>query len=129
MTREALEFDVLVIGGGVVGLTVAAHLADEKRVAVLEREPVLCFHATGRSSAMFAPNYGGPAVRPLTAASASFFSDPAAPFANRLITARPILHVARRTQRAPQQPGLPGDDDPSDHFEGGASGLGRECKI
>ncbi len=97
---DVSDFDVLVIGGGIVGLSVAAELAAERRVAVLEREPALCYHATGRSSAMFAPNYGCAPVRALTAASSAFYRDPPAPFSKSLLESRDILHVARKTQRA-----------------------------
>ena len=81
--------DVLILGGGVAGATVAAHLAPSLHVALLEREPQLGLHATGRSSAMFIPSYGGPEALALTAASRTFFHE-----APELFRPRPVLHVA-----------------------------------
>lgn len=99
MAGEMRAFDVIVVGAGVVGLSVAAALAPERRVAVIEREATLCYHATGRSSAMFAPNYGNACVRALSAASADFYHDPPAPFSRWLLTPRDILHVAEKRQK------------------------------
>jgi len=49
----AQKFDFVVIGAGIVGLTVAAELLKRQpaaRVAVLEKEPALGAHASGRNS-------------------------------------------------------------------------------
>ena len=63
-------FDVAVVGGGIAGVSAAAELGSRGRsVILLEREPALAFHTTGRSAALLFRNYGHPDVRPLTMAS------------------------------------------------------------
>lgn len=49
---------VLVIGGGMAGASVAAKLAPDFDVTLLEAEPALGYHASGRSAAMFDEHYG-----------------------------------------------------------------------
>lgn len=62
--------DVLIIGGGVAGITAAARLAPHCAVTLLEAEPHLAYHASGRSAAMFLLNYGNKTIKDLNAASA-----------------------------------------------------------
>ncbi len=66
--------DVLVVGGGIAGVSVAYELAAHASVVLVESEPELARHTTGRSAAIYAPSYGGPVVRELTAASAAGFA-------------------------------------------------------
>jgi D-arginine dehydrogenase len=47
--------DVIVVGGGVAGLSAAALLAPHARVTLLEREPLLASHASGRNAAIHRP--------------------------------------------------------------------------
>jgi D-arginine dehydrogenase len=71
--------DAVVIGGGIAGVSVAAGLADRGLdVTLVEMEPTLAFHTTGRSAAQYLKNYGNDVVRRLTLASADFFSTAAA---------------------------------------------------
>ncbi|MGH7102939.1 MAG: FAD-dependent oxidoreductase, partial [Acetobacteraceae bacterium] len=49
---ENETFDAVVIGAGMAGATAAAHLAADRRVAMLEAEEVAGYHSTGRSAAM-----------------------------------------------------------------------------
>jgi D-arginine dehydrogenase len=63
------DFDVIVIGAGIAGASVACFLAPQARVAIVEREAQPGHHSTGRSAAVFAPSYGPPQVRSLTRAS------------------------------------------------------------
>jgi D-arginine dehydrogenase len=67
------DFDVIVIGAGIAGASVAAHLAETRRVLVLEMEDRPGYHSTGRSAAMFEPNYGPAPIRALTRAARSTF--------------------------------------------------------
>ncbi|GGE40084.1 glycerol-3-phosphate dehydrogenase [Primorskyibacter flagellatus] len=62
--------DILIIGGGVAGLTAAAELSAHASVTLLEAEPQLAYHASGRSAAMFLEGYGNDTVRALNTASA-----------------------------------------------------------
>lgn len=80
MTGNA--FDVIVVGGGIAGAAVAAHLAADRRVAVLEAEETAGYHTTGRSAALWVQNYGPPDVRLLTRLSRSFFEAPPPGFAD-----------------------------------------------
>jgi D-arginine dehydrogenase len=75
------SFDIIVIGGGIAGTSLAAHLASEKRVVILEMEERPGYHSTGRSAASFEPNYGPPPMLAFTRASASFFGEPPKGFA------------------------------------------------
>ena len=80
--------DVLVLGGGMAGVSIGAELATDRRVTVLDKEPTLAFHTTGRSAAMFLETYGGPAIRSLTAASRALFDELG------LLSPLPSLNVA-----------------------------------
>ncbi|HET9977992.1 MAG TPA: FAD-dependent oxidoreductase, partial [Burkholderiaceae bacterium] len=73
MTPGAQDFDVIVIGAGIAGASVASFLARHGKVAIVEREAQPGHHSTGRSAAVFAPSYGPPQVRALTRASRAYF--------------------------------------------------------
>jgi len=64
-----LSADVLVIGGGIAGLSVAARMAAHARVTVLEGESAPGYHASGRSVAFAHYGLGNVPVRTLTALS------------------------------------------------------------
>lgn len=61
--------DVVVIGGGIAGLSVAARIAAHARVVVLEAESAPGYHASGRSVAFAHYGLGNEPVRTLTALS------------------------------------------------------------
>lgn len=61
--------DVLVVGGGIAGLSVAARLAPHVQVVVLEGESAPGYHASGRSVAFAHYGLGNEPVRDLTALS------------------------------------------------------------
>jgi D-arginine dehydrogenase len=64
---------VVVVGGGIAGVSIAYELAAGAAVVLLEQEPALAQHTTGRSAAMYLQSYGGPIVRALTVASRGAF--------------------------------------------------------
>ena len=51
--------DVLIVGGGIAGASVAARLADGCDVLLVEAEPFPGMHATGRSAAFWQASLGG----------------------------------------------------------------------
>ena len=53
------EVDVLIVGGGIAGASLAARLAGEMRVLVIEAEELCGRHATGRSAAFWQASLGG----------------------------------------------------------------------
>ncbi|HEX8366568.1 MAG TPA: FAD-dependent oxidoreductase [Allosphingosinicella sp.] len=79
--------DILVIGGGVAGLSAAACLARHARVVVLEAEDSLGVHASGRSATFSHYGIGNRAVRALTAWSKPFFAEGVADRAKALFIA------------------------------------------
>jgi len=95
------EFEVVIIGAGIAGASLAWRLAGRRSVLLLEREAQPGMHATGRSAAMFMESYGPPGVRALTRASRDFYEAPPAGFCERpLLQRRGVLYVATRGQQA-----------------------------
>lgn len=95
--------DVIVIGAGIAGASIAYFIAPHARVLILEREAHAGVHATGRSAALFSETYGSAQVRALTRASRPFFERPPADFARHaLLAPRGSLMVGS----APQAPHL-----------------------
>jgi D-arginine dehydrogenase len=88
--------DVIVIGGGIAGASVAAELAtDGAHVLLLEMESQPGYHTTGRSAAMYEPSEGAPMVRALTRGSYPFLSRPPEGFVDvPLLSPRGALMVA-----------------------------------
>ena len=88
-------FDVAVVGAGMAGASLAAEMAGEATVVLLEAETQPGYHSTGRSAAFWSETYGGPLIQPLTSASGFFLAAPPADFSERpLMTARGALHLA-----------------------------------
>jgi D-arginine dehydrogenase len=95
LQRVATTADVIVLGAGMAGASLAATLAPTRRVVLLELEEQPGLHATGRSAAMFFESYGNATVRALTRASRAFFEQPPAGFATApLLSPRAALFVA-----------------------------------
>lgn len=94
-------YDVAIIGAGMVGASIAYHLAPRMRVLLLEAESAAGYHSTGRSAALYTEAYGPPGVRALTRASATFFRRPPDGFAAApLLQTRGALYPATEDQRA-----------------------------
>ena len=95
MAGTATHFDVIVLGAGMAGASVAAELAPHRRVLLLELEDQPGRHTTGRSAAMFFESYGNATVRGLTRASRAFLEQPPEGFADvPLMSPRAALFVA-----------------------------------
>ncbi|MDX1747668.1 MAG: FAD-dependent oxidoreductase, partial [Halobacteriales archaeon] len=54
--------DIVVVGGGIAGVSVAAELAEAAEVVLVERESQLAYHTTGRSAALYFGSYGHPST-------------------------------------------------------------------
>lgn len=93
--------DILVLGGGIAGLSAAAELSKDAKVVVLEAEEQIGFHSSGRSATMVHYALGDSLVRSLTFASRSFFDNPPAHFSEvPLGHSMPVLIHARDDERA-----------------------------
>lgn len=80
--------DVVVVGGGIAGISAAALLAGRGvEVVLLEAEPTLAYHTTGRSAAQYLENYGNDTVRRLTLATK--------PALEPFLGPRPLLNAGR----------------------------------
>jgi D-arginine dehydrogenase len=92
--------DLLVIGGGIAGLSAAAALSNHARVMVLEAEEQVGYHSSGRSATMVHYALGDRLVRALTLASRPFFDDPPQGFTEVPLGRRtPVLVHAREEER------------------------------
>lgn len=67
--------DFLIIGGGMAGTSTAARLAPLGSTVLLEMEPALGYHASGRSAALYEAQYGEPATVVLNLAGRAFFDE------------------------------------------------------
>lgn len=92
--------DVLIIGGGVAGLSAAAALAEHRKVRVLEAEDSIGYHSSGRSATMLHYALGDRLVRALTLASRAFFEAPPERFTEVPLAHRvPVLIHAREDEK------------------------------
>lgn len=92
MTQRA---DVAIVGGGMAGASLAAEIAGEARVVILEAERDAGYHATGRSAAFWSETYGGRHIQPLTSASRALLAAPPPDFAERpFLHSRGAIHIA-----------------------------------
>lgn len=96
---NTIDADVIVLGAGMAGASVAWFLAPHARVLVLEREAYAGMHSTGRSAALFCETYGSAQVRALTRATRPFLDHPPAGFASHpILTLRGALVIGTREQ-------------------------------
>jgi D-arginine dehydrogenase len=127
--REKTVGDLIVIGGGIAGSAAGYFLARHAVVTLLEAEPALGVHATGRSAAWYSAHYGPPAVRALTAASRSFYTHPPRGFAEvPLLRQRDSLAVAPRGANARREFELALRDGTGGHEIDRAEAL-RRCPL
>ena len=90
--------DILVVGGGITGLSTAAALSAHAAVTVLEAEEQIGFHSSGRSATMLHYALGDRLIRALTLASRAFFDDPPEHFGD-VGHRMPVLVHAREEER------------------------------
>lgn len=90
-----MKTDILIIGGGIAGLSAASTLAPHATVTLLETEDTLGYHASGRSAAMFLKDYGNDVVRALNYASAQHHETAG----GGMLSKRGMMLVARPGQR------------------------------
>ena len=89
--------DVCIIGGGMAGASIAYRIARDAKVLMLEREPHVAYHSTGRSAALYHPQYGSTVIRALTVASGPFYVSPPADFGT-VLSPRGSLVIGRAAQ-------------------------------
>ncbi|UST52527.1 FAD-binding oxidoreductase (plasmid) [Comamonadaceae bacterium OTU4NAUVB1] len=94
-----MQFDIVIVGAGIAGSSLAWQLSRHARVALLEMEAQPGYHATGRSAALFMETYGTPMIRALTRASRAFYENPPEGFTEHpILSPRGVMHVAKHGQ-------------------------------
>lgn len=104
--------DILIIGAGIAGASLAWQLRGSGRVVLLEAEDTPAHHSTGRSAAVMTPYAGAPLTRAASLASRGFLNHPPEGFCDVPLTApRGVLRLAdaagRERLEAALDEGLP----------------------
>ena len=122
--------DILVIGGGIAGLSAAAALSKHARVTALEAEEQVGYHSSGRSAALLHYALGNPTIRRLTLASRQFIEEPPAELGDAtLCSTLPILTPARADE-LDRLRSLADDLSPFTKIDWlDEEGLRRECPV
>ena len=95
MTKNKNVFDIIVLGSGIAGVSVAAELSKESSVCILEKENITSYHSTGRSFAFYLESYGNETIRKLTSSSKDFFKNNSnLNNENSVLKPRGMLHIA-----------------------------------
>ena len=92
--------DIIIIGGGIAGVSAAAMLARDARVLLIETEAQLGYHATGRSAAIFIRNYGNDVLRALNGLSAPILQAPDGISDSSLLSPRGEMLIAGENEMA-----------------------------
>lgn len=87
------RYDIVIVGAGIAGASLAAEVAPHASVLLLEAEDQPGYHATGRSAAFWSETYGGPLIQPLTSASGPWLHE------HGLLSPRGELYLAREEDR------------------------------
>ena len=87
--------DIVIIGAGIAGASLAAEVAPHASVLIIEAEDRPGYHSTGRSAAFWSETYGGPRIQPLTSASGPALANPDPDFSNGpFLKQRGAIHIA-----------------------------------
>lgn len=102
MTKtDGFDCDVLVVGAGIAGASLAAALAGHRAVRIIEAEDNPARHSTGRSAALWHETYGGPLVQPLTIAGKPVIANPDPDFnETSFLSPRPALTIGLADEQA-----------------------------
>ncbi|CEA07571.1 Hydrogen cyanide synthase subunit HcnC precursor [Arthrobacter saudimassiliensis] len=85
--------DILVIGGGIAGLSLASELAERADVVVIEAEPSLAYHTSSRSARQLIPSYGPAIVQALTIRTLALVRTLEADLPQPLLTPRSFMLI------------------------------------
>lgn len=86
-----MDTDVLIIGSGITGLSLAAALASHTTVVIVEADPTVAYQQTARAARALEPTIDPPVLRALQRRSAELIADALGDGAHRL--ARPRQRV------------------------------------
>src|SRR3954471_2672984 len=91
--RMAAHYDVLIVGGGIAGLSLASALAGRCSVALVEAEQELAYHTSSRSARQLIPSYGPPVVQELTVRTLELIAARDAELPEPVLTPRSFLLI------------------------------------
>jgi D-arginine dehydrogenase len=92
--------EIIIIGAGMAGASLAAELAPHASVVLVEAESQPGYHTTGRSAAFWAETYGGEIIQPLTSASGGWLRQPPDGYSpGGYLTPRGALAIADEVSR------------------------------
>ncbi|SMQ57689.1 FAD-binding oxidoreductase [Agreia sp. VKM Ac-1783] len=103
--------DVVIVGGGIAGVSLAAEIGDRARVVLLEADDALFRHTSSRSAQQVQPSYGPPAVRQLTSTTLSILrrldeNAPAPVLSSRILYVIGLDDSSKVSQMASEGTGL-----------------------
>lgn len=94
-----MQADIIIIGGGIAGISAAYFLSQHASVIVMEREDSIGYHSSGRTAAQFTAGISADTMRRLAHASRSFLHEPPSGFApERILSPRGCLTLGRADQ-------------------------------
>ena len=89
----ASTYDVVIVGGGIAGLSLASALAGKCTVALVEAEQQLAYHTSSRSARQLIPSYGPPVVQELTVRTLELIAADDAGHARPVLSPRSFLLI------------------------------------
>jgi len=89
MTSTSAE--IVIIGGGIAGLSLAAAIGAQRRTILLEAESSLAYHASSRSGQQMQPTYGPAEVRAITTATLELMPAIENAIGHPILTPRPLI--------------------------------------
>ena len=101
----AAHYDVLIVGGGIAGLSLASALAGNCRVALVEAEQELAYHTSSRSARQLIPSFGPPVVQELTVRTLELIAARDAELPEPVLTPRSFMLIGSQEAVAAEASG------------------------